>query len=188
MNSVLCVSDCRVTSDGLASQPTTGKKCGSTSTFGIPFHRPEILPNEPGTITGQSSASPGLLTSFSFRRVDAHAPNARIVIVDAQGEHEIPRSRRIHLLGDTRNGTSRVGLSYDPDLTIETYGAGSGPTGAFVLRSERVADGWRFHAISAETDLPSGFTLDFPSNEDSLPNSNAAPTSLDHPLDGESPA
>ncbi len=133
-------------------------------------------------------AGPGVVSDMTFRRLDVYAPGARIIVVDAAGEHEIPRSQRIHLLGYSRDGTARVGLSFDPDLKREPYGAGSGPAGAFVLRAESTADGWQFHAISSESALPPGVTLDYPANEDSLPDPDAAPQPLEHLLDGQTPA
>jgi hypothetical protein len=129
-------------------------------------------------------AGPGVLTEYTFKRINVYAPDARIVVVDAQGEREVPRSSRVHLLGHSRDGTSRVGLSFDPDLASAPYAAGSGPSGAFVVLSERSGDGWLFNAISAETALPSGTTLEFPANEDSLPSPDAPLQALDHLMEG----
>ncbi|WP_175497862.1 M12 family metallo-peptidase [Dokdonella immobilis] len=133
-------------------------------------------------------ADPGVLADFEFKRIDVYAPGTRIIVVDAHGQHEVPRSQRVHLLGYSKDGRSRVGLSYDPDLLSEPYGAGSGPSGAFVLRSEHVSGGWRFHAVSAESALPAGTTPEFTANEDSLPNPDAAPATLDHLIDLQSPS
>lgn len=133
-------------------------------------------------------AGPGILAEFDFRRIDVYAPGSRIIVVDANGQHEIPRSRRVHLVGYSKDGASRVGLSFDPDPGSEPYGAGSGPTGAFVLRSERTSGGWRLHAVSAEAALPPGTKLDFVANDDSLPDPNAAPEPLEHLLDAQSPS
>lgn len=132
-------------------------------------------------------AGPGVLAEMSFKRIDVYAPGARVIAVDASGEHEVPRSKRIHLIGYSKDGRSRIGLSFDPDLSSEPYGAGSGAMGAFVLRSERMVDGWRFHAISAESALPPGTTLDYADNEDSLPNPNAIQGALDHLYEAQSP-
>jgi hypothetical protein len=57
-----------------------------------------------------------------------------------------------------------------------------------LLRGARAGDGWRFHAISAETARPSRVTPDFPASEDSLPNPSAALPLLDHLLDRASSA
>lgn len=132
-------------------------------------------------------AGPGVLTAIDFKRIDVYAPSARIVVVDDQGEHEVPRSDRIHLIGYSKDGTTRVGLSFDPDLAAAPYGAGSSPSGAFVVQSQRIDNGWQFSAISAESALPVGVTLDYPGNEDSLPNPNAAPSTFDHLTQDNSP-
>jgi hypothetical protein len=125
-------------------------------------------------------AGPGMLSEMSFERIDVYAPGARIVVVDASGEHELPRSQRIHLIGYSKDGTTRVGLSFDPDVAATPYGAGSGPSGSFVVRSERVGGEWQFSAIRAESALPPGVTPEFPANEDSLPNPYAPPAVLSH--------
>lgn len=130
---------------------------------------------------------PGILTSITFERFDVYAPDARIFVVDAGGKREIPRSARIHLRGYSKDGSTRLGLSFDPDFRTPPYGAGSGPNGAFELRSERVGEGWRLHAIPATDSLPAGVKADFPANEDSLPNPYASSGLLDHLFRVQSP-
>ncbi|HOX70593.1 M12 family metallo-peptidase [Dokdonella sp.] len=130
-------------------------------------------------------AGPGLLAPISFRRIEVYAPDARIVVVDAAGEHEIPRSPRVHLLGYSKDGVTRVALSFDPDLVEPPYGAGSGSSGAFELRSERSGNAWQFTAISAEAALPPGIKLDYPANDDSPANPSAPFHSLDHLIPAE---
>lgn len=130
---------------------------------------------------------PGIVTSMTFERFDVYAHDARIILVDAAGEHEIPRSSRIHLRGYSKDGSTRLGLSFDPDSSTPPYGAGSGPNGAFELRSERVGEGWRMRAIAASESLPAGVKTDFPANEDSLPNPYASPGVLDHLLVEQTP-
>lgn len=132
-------------------------------------------------------AGPGVLTAMDFKRIDVYAPGARIFVVDGQGQHEIPHSNRIHLIGYSKDGTTRVGLSFDPDLADAPFGAGSSPSGAFVVKSLRIENGWQFSAISAEAALPKGITLNYPTNDDSLPNPNAAPQAFDHLLQDRSP-
>jgi hypothetical protein len=133
-------------------------------------------------------AGPGILAAYTFRRIEVYAPEARIVVVDAHGEHEIPRSPRVHLLGYSKDGNSRVGMSYDPDLKAQPYAAGSGPAGAFVLRGERSGDGWRLHAVSADAALPPGVRAEFAGTDDALADPNAAPQWLDHLIDAEAPS
>lgn len=133
-------------------------------------------------------AGPGVFSNIHLQRIDIYAADARVIVVDAAGEHEIPRSQRIHLLGYSADGNVRVALSFDADLQGDVYGAGSASTGAFELRSERTKDGWRLHAVKAEQALPPGMSLDFTANEDSLPNPFAAATPLDHFPDTQSTA
>lgn len=125
---------------------------------------------------------PGIVTSITFERIDVYAPDARIFLVDASGKHEIPRSSRIHLKGYSKDGGTRLGLSFDPDSRSPPYGAGSGPNGAFELRSERVGEGWRLRAIPANESLPAGVKAEFAANEDALPNPYAGSGFLDHLL------
>ena len=130
-------------------------------------------------------AGPGIVSSITLERFDVYAPDARIFVVDADGKHEIPRSSHVHLRGYSEDGSTRLGLSFDPDSSSPPYGAGSGPHGAFELRSERVGDGWRIRAISAEESLPAGVKPEFLANEDSLPNPYASSGVLDHLLGGQ---
>ncbi len=145
---------------------------------------------KPGTRVELSEfpGGPGIVTSISFERFDVYAPDARIVLVDADGEHEIPRSSRVHMRGYSLDGSTRLGLSFDPDSSMPPYGAGSGPNGAFELRSERVGKGWRMRAIPADESLPAGVKAEFTANEDSLPNPYASRGMLDHLLGEPSPA
>lgn len=145
-----------------------------------------MLPGGP-VVTTEFPSGPDVQTEITFKRIDVYASDAHVFVVDARGQHEVPRSRRIHLIGYSHDGTTRVGLSFDPDLKSEPYGAGSGPSGPFELRSERMNDGWRFHAISAEAALPPGVTLEFPFNEDSAYGPNAEPQVLDHLLEADAP-
>lgn len=130
---------------------------------------------------------PGIATSITFQRLDVYAPGARIFVVDADGEHEIPRSSRIHLRGYSKDGSTRLGLSFDPDSRTPPYGAGSGPNGAFELRSERVGEGWRMRAIPASESLPAGVKAEFAANDDSLANPYASLGALDHLLVEQAP-
>lgn len=130
-------------------------------------------------------AGPGIVSSITLQRFDVYAPDARIFVIDADGKHEIPRSSRLHFRGYSEDGSTRLGLSFDPDSNTPPYGAGSGPHGVFELRSERVGDGWRIRAISAEESLPAGVKPEFLANEDSLPSPYASSGVLDHLLGGQ---
>lgn len=137
---------------------------------------------EPGVEieVGEFPSGPGISTAITFKRFEIYAPDARIIVIDAQGEHEIPRSSRVHLSGYSKDGGTRVGLSFDENSSELPYGAGSGPNGAFELRSERIGNGWRLRAISVEESLPAGVKARFAANEDSLPNPYADSGMLDH--------
>jgi hypothetical protein len=130
---------------------------------------------------------PGSSSVISFRRIEIYAPDARIVAIDSAGAREIPRSPRIHLLGYSKDGLIRIGLSFDPDLKTAPSGAGSGPDGAFELRSEQADDGWHLQAMPSEATLPPGVKPDYPVNEDSLSNPNSAPAFLDHLFESQTP-
>ena len=136
---------------------------------------------------GEFPVAPGVVSALTFQRFEIYAPGARIFVIDEDGKHEIPRSTRIHLRGYSKDGSARVGLSFDPGTGTAPYGAGSGPSGAFELRSERVGDAWRLRATRPEETLPAGVKARFESNEDSLPNPYASNGVLDHLLDAQSP-
>lgn len=127
-------------------------------------------------------AGPGVVSSISFQRFEIYAPEARIIVVDATGEHEVPRSARVHLRGYSADGRTRVGISFDPDASTPPYGSGSGPGGVFELRAERVGDGWRLRALSEVDALPAGVKAQFAANEDSLPSPYASSGLFDHLL------
>ncbi|MEO7935212.1 MAG: M12 family metallo-peptidase [Dokdonella sp.] len=131
-------------------------------------------------------AGPGLLSSISFQRFEIYAPGARIIVIDEDGEHEIPRSERVHLRGYSADGNTRVGISFDPDASSPPYGSGSGPSGVFDLRGERVGNGWRLRALSEADALPAGVKPRFVANEDSLPSTYANSGPLDHLLGTDS--
>ncbi len=143
----------------------------------------------PGTAIEISEfpVGPGVVSAMTFQRFEIYAPDARIFVLDENGKHEIPRSTRIHLRGYSKDGSARVGLSFDPGSNTSPYGAGSGPSGAFELRGERVGDGWRLRALRPEETLPAGVKAKIESNEDSLSSPFASDGALDHLYNGEAP-
>ncbi len=135
------------------------------------------------TITlAEFPAGPGLVSSISFQRFEIYAPDARIIAIDEKGQHEIPRSPRIHLRGYSADGSTRIGISFDPDAATSPSGSGSGPGGVFELRGERVGDGWRLSAMSEADALPAGVKPRFVANEDSLPSPYSSSGLFDHLL------
>ena len=83
-------------------------------------------------------AGPGLVSAYEFRRIEIYAPGARVFVIDGSGQHEIARSPRVHLLGYSRDGLSRIALSFDPDLSTPPQATGSGPAGGFVVQDGNV--------------------------------------------------
>jgi len=101
-----------------------------------------------------------------FRRIEIYAADARIYVVDADGTREIPRSRRVHLLGASADGATRVGLSFDPASAEPPTGSGTGPAGPFILNARRDGGDWALQAVSPEAALPEGVAPVFTPNED----------------------
>lgn len=119
--------------------------------------------------SGEIAAFPlgtGVSGPIRFRRVEIYAPDARIYRVDADGVHEVPRSERIHLIGVSADGATRVGLSFDPDASAAPVGSGQGPAGAFVLTAQRQGADWLLTAMVPEAALPEGVTPQFTPNTD----------------------
>lgn len=92
-----------------------------------------------------------------MKRVDFYAPGARIVVIDAKGEREIPRSNWLHFIADKSvAGAPRLGFSVAPDgsefqgvlyaedgqtYSIDRVGTGK-KTGRLVVRlAKQGADG-----------------------------------------------
>lgn len=108
---------------------------------------------------------PGVLAPIRFERIEVYAPTAKIIEVGVHGERELPRSRRVELIGSGTDSDVRLGLSFGPAFT-KMRGSGSGPSGLFAIRAERVATGLRLHAIAANEALPQGVTPDIQSRDD----------------------
>lgn len=130
----------------------------------------------------------GVVAGVRLERIEVYAPDARIVEIGADGKaRDLPRSRRVQLLGTSSDGTVRLGLSFDPDQAEAPSGAGVSAAGPFELHAERVAGGWRVSALSPEAALPPGVVPQFPENVDSLPSPLAEPELLSHLSAGVEP-
>ncbi len=125
-------------------------------------------------------AGPGVLAPMRFERIDVYAPDARIVEMTAQGERELPRSRHVQLIGESRDGVTRVGLSLDPATGDLFDGAGSTASGPFVVRARKTAGGVVFEAMSSRDALPPGVVLDYADNIDSAFGPGSEPPLLEH--------
>jgi len=116
----------------------------------------------------------GIGHAVRFKRVDVYAPGARIIAVGPDGEHELPRSARIELIGSDDDGTVRVHLAFDPGFR-NIVGSGSAPSGTFAIDAR--SDGRGAHLVvrpSAEA-LPAGVTPQVVGEDDGLPNPLALP-------------
>ena len=99
----------------------------------------------------------GNRSRIEFRRVDIYAKDARIVAVGPDGEHELPRSQRIELIGYDASGQMRAQLGFDPGFR-NVAGAGSSVSGTFVISAEDTTGGKRLVVKTTQEALPSGVT------------------------------
>ncbi|GAA0711558.1 M12 family metallo-peptidase [Dokdonella soli] len=123
-------------------------------------------------------------TSLRFKRIDVYATGARIIAMAADGEHELPRSRRIELIGTNAAGDVRASLAFDPGFA-QLRGAGSSPGGAFAITASNGAKGMLFSVIPAKEALPPGVVPEIIPNEDGLPSSQPMPDALTLSLVGK---
>ena len=121
--------------------------------------------------------------SLQFRRVEVYAAGARVIAVDALGEHELPRSRRIQLLGASADGRVRASLAFDPGFT-NVAGTGVAPAGAFALSAEPVAGGSGLRAVPLDQSLPPGVIPQIFGGDDARPSGQALPDALTLALAG----
>ncbi|WP_300616050.1 M12 family metallo-peptidase [Dokdonella sp.] len=110
-----------------------------------------------------------------FTRIDVYAPGARLVASGPDGEHELPRSERIELIGSDDSGRTRVHLAFDPGFR-NIVGAGSGPSGTFSIAARDEAGAARLVVQPTEEALPPGVRPEVLPTEDGL--SGPQPASL----------
>ncbi|MDR3389342.1 MAG: M12 family metallo-peptidase [Rudaea sp.] len=113
-----------------------------------------------GTLTIKAfPAGPGENATLAFHRVDIYSGDAHVYIAGADGSRtELPKSNRIFLRGYSSDGSVRVALSLNQDLSI-AEGNGIGARGSFVLRTD--ATRTSLHAMTLESAIPAGTKLDF---------------------------
>lgn len=116
-------------------------------------------------------------TALEFTRIDVYAPGARVIAVDAAGEHALPRSQRIHLIGTNAAGDVRASLSYGKDFT-DARGVGSNPSGAFAITSERDASGIRLRMLRSDATLPAGVVPEVIPGDDAIQSGLPLPDAL----------
>lgn len=115
--------------------------------------------------------------NLQFRRIDVYAPGARVVVVGEHGEQELPRSRRIELIGATPDGSVRASLGFDAGFT-NVVGTGVAAAGPFAIRAERDGGSATLHAVPLDETLPAGVRPQILDGDDALPSGQAAPSAL----------
>jgi len=116
-------------------------------------------------------------SKLRVERVEIYAPNARIVVVDESGEHEIPRSPRKEFIGTSENGEVRVSLAFDPGVE-NLGGVGTSSSGTVAISATRNAKGLTLHAVPVEMTLPAGVVPRIIPTDDALPSGHAMPDAL----------
>jgi hypothetical protein len=129
----------------------------------------------------------GTTAKIRFERVDFLAPGARIVVVDQNGEHELPKSTRVELIGKSDSGDVRIALAFDPDAR-SVSGVGTSPRGAFVVKGTNGANGLALHSVPLESTYPPGVVPRIIGSDDALPSGNPMPSDLALKLGPSTPA
>ena len=122
----------------------------------------------------------------TFKRIDVYAPDARIVVVDKDGEHALPRSTRIGLIGASDGGDVRASLSFDAHVR-NVSGTGSSPSGAFAISAEHDAGALRLRSRPLDDTLPAGVKPQIVESDDALPTGRPQPSALEISLAGAAP-
>lgn len=107
----------------------------------------------------------GHAATVVFRRIDVHAPGARLIATGPDGERVLPRSDRIEWIGYDASGSTRAQLGFDPGLR-NLVGAGSSPAGAFAIRA--TPDGRGFVVVPSEDALPAGVNPQVIAGDDAI--------------------
>jgi hypothetical protein len=128
----------------------------------------------------------GGTSKLTFERVTVYAPGARLIVSDASGEHEIPLSKRVELIGKDAAGSVRVSLAFDPGVA-NVHGIGTSGSHTFVVKGKRVADGLRLEAVPLESTNPTGIMPQVIPTDDALPSGRPDPSSLQLALAGQAP-
>ena len=128
----------------------------------------------------------GAQTSLRFERIDVYAPGARVVVVDASGEHELPRSPRVELIGKNAAGDVRVALAFDPGVR-NVSGVGTAPSGTFAVTGDRTASGLTLRSVPVESTYPPGVVPQVLGTDDALPSGRPMPSDLAISLAGQQP-
>ena len=119
----------------------------------------------------------GGTTNLKFERIDVYAPGARVIAIDATGEHDVPRSTRSQLIGSNATGDVRASLSYDAGFT-HASGVGSNPSGAFVVSASIDANGATLRTQPSDATLPAGVVPEIIYGDDAIPSGRPMPDAL----------
>ena len=112
-----------------------------------------------------------------FKRIDVYAHGARVVEVSAVGERELPRSRRIQLIGTSADGRVRASLAFDPGFK-NVRGVGSVAAGTFAVSVTRDGASATLRAQPIADILPAGVVPRISGDDDALPSGRAMPGAL----------
>lgn len=129
----------------------------------------------------------GASSSIRFERIDVYARGARIIVVASEGEHELPHSRRIELIGASADGDVRASLAFDPGFA-NVAGGGSGLSGAFAITAAADANGAIIRSIPAAQALPPGVVPEIVAGNDALPSGHPMPDAIAIAIAGAVPA
>jgi metallopeptidase family M12-like protein len=136
-------------------------------------------------IDGFPDASGGA-SKLTFERVAVYAPGARLIVADANGEHEVPLSKRVELVGKDASGSVRVSLAFDPGVA-NVHGVGTSGSHPFVVKGERVAGGLRLKAVTLQSTNPAGIMPQVIPSDDAVPSGRPDPSPLQIALAGQAP-
>lgn len=112
-----------------------------------------------------------------FKRIDVYAAGARVIAVGADGEHEVPRSARVELIGSDDSGKMRVHLAFDPGFR-DVVGSGFSASGTFAIGARSDASGAHLVVRPSAEALPEGVTPQVIGDDDGVPSPLASPSPL----------
>jgi hypothetical protein len=118
-----------------------------------------------------------------FKRIDVYAPGARVVLVDASGEHELSRSPRVELIGRSRDGRLRAALSFDPGVD-KLSGVLTVSSRTFAVEGARAGNGLALSAKPLESTYPDGVVPRIVGGDDALATNRPQPSALEIALAG----
>lgn len=109
-----------------------------------------------------------------FKRIDIYAPGARVLAIGPDGEHEIPRSTRVELIGSDDGGQMGVHLAFDPGFR-NIVGSGFSVSGTFAIGARSDGSGTHLVVRPSEEALPAGVTPQVIGSDDGVPSPLALP-------------